>query len=107
FGLLVAVLVAIADQLTKLWVVRFFTARPGEVPALEVAPFFNLVLTGNRGVSFGFFNTDAAANTAVFTALAAAIVIGLLLWLRRAPTWPLRLGIGLGIGGAIGTVGGR
>ena len=103
-GLGVAVVVAILDQLTKYWVIAFFDARPPGAPVAEFTPFFNLVLTGNRGMSFGLFNNDAAANTAVFTVLAAAIVIALILWLRRAETAVLRVGIGLVIGGAIGNV---
>jgi signal peptidase II len=103
FGLGVAAIIAVADQLTKAWILRLFAAHEG-APVIGVAPFFNLVLTGNRGVSIGLFNNGAAANIAIFTILAAVIVVGLLLWLRRAATWPLRLGIGLVIGGAIGNV---
>ncbi len=103
-GLGVAAVIAIADQATKLWVVDFFSARPAGPPVLWLAPFFNLVLTGNRGMSFGLFNDDAAANTAVFSVLAAVIVLGLIAWLWRAESLQLRVGIGLVIGGAIGNV---
>jgi len=103
-GLAIAGLVALADQLTKLWVLALFADRLGGPPVLTVTPFFNVVLTGNRGMSFGLFNTDAAANIVVFTVLAAAIVIALLVWLRRAASVELRLGIGLVIGGAVGNV---
>ena len=103
-GLGVAALVAAADQLAKLWVLRFFAARADGPPELTLAPFFNLVLTGNRGMSFGLFNTDAAANTAIFTALAAIVVAWLVRWLRHAETPVLRVAIGLVIGGAFGNV---
>jgi signal peptidase II len=103
-GLGVAVVVAAADQLTKAWVLQFFAARPDRDPIVTIAPFFNLVLTGNRGVSFGLFNNGAAPNMLIFTAVAAVIVIGLLVWLRRAATSTLRLGIGMIIGGAVGNV---
>lgn len=102
-GLSVAVIAALADQLTKLWVLHFFAARGG-VPIVAVAPFFNLVLTGNRGMSFGLFNTSAAFNTVIFTVLAAAIVVVLIVWLARARGALLRLGLGLVIGGAVGNV---
>jgi len=104
FGLGVAAVVAVADQLTKLWILHFFAARAGGPPVVAIAPFFNLVLTGNRGVSFGLFNNDATANMAIFTAVAGVIIVGLLLWLRRADTAVLRLGLGMVIGGAIGNV---
>jgi signal peptidase II len=74
------------------------------VPVAAVTPFFNLVLTGNRGVSFGLFNNYATMNVAIFTVLAAAIVVALLVWLRRARTPMIRLALGLIIGGAIGNV---
>ena len=69
-----------------------------------LTPFFNLVLTGNRGMSFGLFNTNAAMNTAVFTVLAVAIVIALLVWLRRAHNPLIRVALGMIIGGAVGNV---
>lgn len=103
-GLGLAVLVAAADQLAKLWVLGFFVARADGPPVLALAPFFNLVLTGNRGMSFGLFNTDNAANTAIFTALAVVVVAWLVRWLWRAQTPILRVAIGLVIGGAVGNV---
>lgn len=103
FGLGIALAVIVADQAAKAWVLRFFAAHDG-APVAAVTPFFNLVLTGNRGMSFGLFNTNAAMNTAVFTALAAAIVIALIVWLRRAHSSMIRLALGLIIGGAIGNV---
>jgi signal peptidase II len=103
-GLALAAAIAIADQLTKLWVLAAFAARASGPPVIAVAPFFNLVLTGNRGMSFGLFNNDVAANTAIFTVLAALIVTALIVWLRRAETLLLRVAIGLVIGGAIGNV---
>lgn len=103
FGLGVALAVIVADQAAKAWVLGFFAAHTG-APVATVTPFFNLVLTGNRGMSFGLFNTNAAMNTAVFTALAAAIVIALIVWLRRAQSPTIRLALGLIIGGAIGNV---
>jgi signal peptidase II len=103
-GLLVAALVAIADQLGKAWILRLF-AEPATAPPMRpVTGFFNLVLTWNRGVSFGFFNNDTAANALVFTAAAVIIVTGLVVWLRRVDDKLLGTAIGLVIGGAIGNV---
>ncbi len=100
-GLAAALIVAVADQLSKLWILDLFAGRPA---AIEVTPFFNLVLTWNRGMSFGLFNSDSTANAVVFTVIAAAIVTGLVLWLRRAEHTLLALAIGMVIGGAIGNV---
>jgi signal peptidase II len=103
FGLTIALAVIAIDQASKAWIVSFFLERGGE-PVAVLTPFFNFVLTGNRGMSFGLFNTNAAMNTAVFTVLAAVIVIALIVWLRRAHNPVIRLAIGMIIGGAIGNV---
>ncbi|HKR20569.1 MAG TPA: signal peptidase II, partial [Stellaceae bacterium] len=79
-GLLVALLVVALDQAVKAWVVAFFAARGTDLAA--VLPVFNLVLTWNRGVSFGLFN--GGGGTLLFAALAAAIVAALVWWLSRA-----------------------
>ena len=102
-GLAVALLVVILDQASKGWILGFFAERGGE-PVAVLTPFFNLVLTGNRGMSFGLFNTNAAMNTAIFTVLAAVIVIALGVWLRRAHNPVIRVALGMIIGGAIGNV---
>jgi signal peptidase II len=101
-GLVVAALVALADQLSKLWVLWFFD---DPAPHLRtVTGFFNLVLTWNRGVSFGLFNNATATNALLFAAAAAIIVAGLILWLRRVREPLIAVAIGLVIGGAIGNV---
>ena len=51
-------LTVVLDQLSKSWIVGYFDAASSAAPALPVpqrvvAPFFNLVLTWNRGMSFG------------------------------------------------------
>jgi signal peptidase II len=102
-GLATAALVAVLDQLGKAWILGVFADAPlGE--RLEVTPFFNLVLTWNRGMSFGLFNSAAGLNTLIFTALAAIIVTGLIVWLRRVEQWLLAIAIGMVIGGAVGNV---
>ena len=106
-GLAVAAVVALMDQLAKAWVVNFFAAHAVDDRFVAVAPFLNLVLTMNRGMSFGLFNTGAAFNAAIFTVLAAIIVAGLLVWLARTEEALLVVAIGLVIGGAIGNVADR
>ncbi|MGI9488896.1 MAG: signal peptidase II [Geminicoccaceae bacterium] len=100
-GLLIAVLIIIADQATK-WIALFgidFAANP-----INVTSFFDLVLVWNRGVSFGMFNNAGAYGPWILSGLAIAVVIGLLWWLRQAETWLAVLALGLVIGGAIGNV---
>jgi signal peptidase II len=107
-GLALLALTVLADQLTKSWVVSYFDAgRPDAAPGIPqrvVTPFFNLVLTWNRGMSFGLFNRDAAWNAALFSVLAVVIVTALLVWLWRTESALVAAGIGLVAGGAIGNV---
>ena len=106
-GLAVAAGVAVADQLAKAWVLHFFAARGDVARFAPVAPFLNLVLTMNRGMSFGLFNTGAAFNALIFAVLAAIIVAALLVWLARTREAWLAVAIGLVVGGAVGNVADR
>src|SRR5260370_25518533 len=103
-GLAVAALVASADQLSKGWVLGLFAERQPIERVVPVTGFFNLVLTWNRGMSFGLFNNDATLNALIFTVIAAAIVSGLVVWLRRAEEPLIAVAIGPVIGGPIGNV---
>ena len=101
FGLLIAALVLAADQATKWWALAALAPVGG---AVEVTPFFNLVLVWNRGVSFGMLGGLAEYGPWLLSGLALAIVAFLLTWLRRASD-PLVAGaLGLVIGGALGNV---
>jgi signal peptidase II len=55
-------------------------------------------------MSFGLFNTDRALNDVIFTVVAAVIVAGIVIWLRRVHQTLLAVAIGFVIGGAVGNV---
>ena len=98
---LIALVVIVLDQLTKLWVVRDFFY--GE--SLEITGFFNLVLAHNTGAAFSLL-ADAGGWQRVFfvgIALVASVVIAWLLKKHRnEPLFCLALsGI---LGGALGNV---
>jgi signal peptidase II len=102
-GLAAAIIVVILDQLSKAAVVGFFAGRAlGQHE--RVTPFFSLVLTYNRGMSFGLFNQGAGLNALLFSLVAAVIVAVLVYWLSRVESPLLAIAIGLVIGGAIGNV---
>ena len=100
-GLRAALLVVIADQATKWWIVHEVMQPPR---VIEITPFFNLVLGWNRGISFGLFNTDSPINAWLLPLIATAIVIVLSVWLYRVDRTLIGVAIGLIIGGAIGNV---
>lgn len=99
FGLVWAAAVVALDQLTK-WIVLTEVMVPPRV--IEVTGFFNLVLVGNRGVSFGLFSSEAPWVQPAYAGFAALITLFLAIWLRRADNRLLALALGLVIGGAIG-----
>src|SRR5690242_9620087 len=102
-GLAVAATAAVLDQISKLTVLRFFDESGCAVHQLQVTSFLDLVLTCNRGVSFGMFNSPGVGSL-IFTVCAAIIVLVLTLWLARVRSLFLAIAIGLIIGGAIGNV---
>ncbi len=102
-GLVTAVLVVALDQLSKAGIVALFAAYPpGHL--VRLAPFFDLLLTRNRGISFGLFNNGDAANSLLFSVAAAVVIVVLIFWLKRVETRFLAVAIGLIIGGAAGNV---
>jgi len=115
-GLTVAGLIIVLDQLSKWWIMER-VMRPEGVQGtpfftplrVMVTPFFDLVMTWNRGVSFGIGNTNSAWangswNTWVLSGLALVIVAAMLIWLRSAATPLARVALGGIIGGALGNV---
>jgi signal peptidase II len=103
-GLSVAVAVVFFDQLSKLGVLVLFAGRALHEPIWSLTPFFDLVLTFNRGMSFGLFNNGAGLNALLFSLAAGVIVAVLLWWLSRVEHPFLAVAIGMIVGGAIGNV---
>jgi signal peptidase II len=99
-GIIAAVAVLIADQATKLWLLFVFDiAHRG---AVQVTPFFDLVLAWNTGISYGWFQTESAAGQAILLIVKALAVIVLGVWMARSQTRTATMALGLIIGGAIG-----
>ena len=98
-GLAAAIL--LLDQLTK-WLVVALVMQPPRV--VEVTGFFNLVLVHNTGISLGLWSGASAWKPWVLSGLSLAIVVGLLVWLRRQTRTLPAAAIGLVVGGAIGNV---
>ncbi|MBT4770382.1 MAG: signal peptidase II [Rhodospirillaceae bacterium] len=99
FGLTLAAVVLLLDQVSKWWILEMVMQPPQIIPLL---PFFNLVLVKNFGVSFGMF----AGLGAIWPLVAIALVImgGLTYWLRSVENRLLATGLGFVIGGAAGNV---
>lgn len=99
-GLIVALLTVAADQAVKLWLLFVFDLpSQGRVP---LAPFLDLVMVWNTGISYGLFPQEGEIGQWVLFAVKLAAVILMLTWLFRAGTKLTALGLGLIIGGALG-----
>ncbi|GHU01543.1 lipoprotein signal peptidase [Alphaproteobacteria bacterium] len=99
-----AAAVFVADQASKAFAVAYFDGALGIKP---LTGFFNFVLTYNRGISFSLLSGEGLASRLALTALAAAIVGGLVIWLRREDDPAARGGLALLIGGALGNIADR
>jgi signal peptidase II len=103
----VATVVVIADQVSKLWIdANFLTApvhpAPGfPQPTPVLGDFVRIAKAYNTGGIFGLFG-----NTATILALSSTVVIGLIVvyqWREGTRNaWPLSLALGLLLGGAVG-----
>jgi signal peptidase II len=99
-GLIAAVVTLLLDQASKLWLLVVFDI--GHRGAVKVAPFFDLVLAWNPGISFGWLQNDSPfAQIALLIVKAVAVVV-LAIWMARSRTVLATVALGLIIGGAIG-----
>jgi signal peptidase II len=99
-GVIVALVTLVLDQASKFWLLHGLDiAHRG---AVQVTPFFDLVLAWNTGISYGWFQNESATGQAVLLAVKAGAVIALAIWMARSRTAMATIALGLIIGGAIG-----
>ncbi len=111
FGLSLAAIVFVLDQLTK-WLVlvpgRF--SPQGCLEAgfgcrfIELSPIFDLQMVWNRGVSFGLLRADSDVTRWGLVVMSLVISGVFLWWLRTAERRITAISLGLVIGGALGNV---
>ncbi len=99
-GLIVAVAILAADQITKWAVLRLLDWKVGE--PLHLTPFLDFVLTLNRGISYGLFPQDGDLGRGFLIALKLVISAVFLVWMARTDNRLVALGLGMLIGGAAG-----
>ncbi|MEW5838144.1 MAG: signal peptidase II [Pseudomonadota bacterium] len=99
-GVLIAIVVILLDQLTKLWAASALSyAMP-----IPVIPGFNLTLHYNKGAAFSFLGDAGGWQRWFFLALALGVSAWLVLWLRKLGEHERWMGLSLSllIGGALG-----
>ncbi len=99
-GLLTALVVLIADQVSKAAIL----GSPAAEKPLELLPVFNLVLVWNKGISFGMFTNGSTWGPYALSALSLVIAAGFAVWLFKTHSRFLALATGMVIGGALGNI---
>jgi signal peptidase II len=95
-----ALLVLLADQFHKYWMLHIYEI--GARGTVELTPFFDLILVWNRGISYGLLAQDSDLGRWGLIAFAGLASIALWIWLARAPSRLTAASLGLIIGGAVG-----
>jgi signal peptidase II len=98
----IAALVIVLDQLSKFWIVEVLGLRVGE--PIPVAPFFNLTMVWNRGVSFGLFRAEADVARWGLAVFSVIVAVAFAVWVRDSRRRLPAIAFGLAIGGALGNV---
>jgi signal peptidase II len=104
-GLVLALVVLVLDQASKIGVVRGF--ENGSLQGGPLAPFLDLALRFNRGVSFSLLRQDSALGAALLTAFSLSVAAALGVWMWRSKSAWIGIGVGLIVGGALGNAADR
>lgn len=100
FGGAVAFAVFIADQAAKFAVLAGLAGSAQN--EILLAPFLNLALRWNRGISFSLFAQNSTAGRMALLGLAVAAVALLTWWLSNCRSILAAAGLGAIIGGSLG-----
>jgi signal peptidase II len=101
-GLIAALVVLVADQFSKWWVLNVLHLP--DLRQVILLPVLNLTMVWNRGVTFGLLNGLGSWGHVLLAAIALAVVVALGFWLRRAESRVVAVAIGAIAGGAVGNV---
>ncbi len=97
-----ALAVLVADQVSKWWVVDVLHLP--QVGQIVLLPVLNFTMVWNRGVTFGLLTSYGRSSYLLLAAVALAVVISLVVWLRRAESRLVAISLGAIVGGALANV---
>lgn len=99
---IIASLVIILDQITKAWIRNNLSIGETWMPWEWLAPYARLVYWNNTGVAFGMFQGQGY----LFAILAVIVAAAIIYYYPRVDVKdiPLRIALGLQLGGAIGNL---
>ena len=101
-GLLSAMVVLIADQASKWWILSVIDLP--DKRQIVLLPVLNLTMVWNHGVTFGLFNRLGDWGPIVLAGVSLLVVGVLGVWLWRAQNRLVAIALGSIAGGAIGNV---
>ena len=101
-GFLLALVVLVADQLSKWWILESFNLP--EKGSVALLPFMNFTMVWNKGVSMGLFTANGDLGRWALIIVTSLVAIGLTIWLVRGADKWLSLALGGIIGGAVGNI---
>ena len=102
FGLIIAILIFVADQISKFMVsVPLGLQSKGQI---ELLPIFNLTWAQNYGVSMGFLTASSDFQRWALVALTGVIAVAVLVWMWREKEKGDILALSLVLGGAMGNI---
>jgi len=101
-GYSLALVVFLADQLSKYWVTNILDL-PGR-GVVPVLPFFDLLWAPNVGVSMSLLRAENATQTWLLVAATLAIAGGVAWWIARETNLVDAAALGLILGGALGNI---
>jgi signal peptidase II len=101
-GFAVSIAVFVADQASKLWILRGLELRPGD--RLELTPFLDFALTYNRGISYGLFQQESESGRWVLILLTLVATVLFTFWMTRTHSRLVAVALALLVGGAAGNV---
>ncbi len=99
---LVAILVLLADQLSKNWIRTHLAADTFIAPFPALEPWFKIVHWNNTGAAFGIMQGQGG----IFVVIAVVVIVAALVYLRYLPagSWLVKLCLALQLGGAAGNL---
>jgi signal peptidase II len=102
YWIFIAILIFVLDRITKMLVLQYL---PFRLP-VDIFPGFNLFFTLNTGSAFGFLNTASGWQRWLFSGIAIAVSIFLIIWQFKINTkhaW-LKIALALILGGTLGNL---
>lgn len=103
FGLLIAALVFVADQLSK-WLVAGPLGLIAEGQKIDLLPFFDLLRVHNHGISLGLLTAANDTHRWLLVAFTAGIAALVGYWLFKEDKRGDQLALGMVLGGALGNI---